>query len=77
MQLTDSDILEFKELAKKHLGVDLTWEAAQDQAIKLVRLMQIVHRPLSVEDYEAIRLKDGFSRNKNENEYEPSGSKEI
>ena len=54
MKLLGTDILEFQEMCKEHLGLELTWEESQDQAIKLVGLIQIVHRPMSVEDYERV-----------------------
>ncbi len=75
MQLTNADILEFQEMCRKHLGLKLSWEEAQDRAIKLVRLMQLVHRPMSVEDYEVIRLKDGLGQTINENVYERQETK--
>jgi hypothetical protein len=76
MQLTDADILEFQQMCKRHLGLELPWEIAQDQAVKLVRVMQIVHRPMSLEQFEAVQEQDR-STNENENDYEPERSETL
>jgi hypothetical protein len=68
MQLTDIDILEFQTMCRDELGMELSWEEAQDQAIKLVRLIQVVHRPMSIEEYEAIRNQDQKDEAINEDE---------
>lgn len=58
IRITDQDVIEFMALYKKQFGKDLDFQEARDQATKLVRLMQIVHRPITVEQYEAIKEKD-------------------
>lgn len=68
MQLTDADILEFQTMCQEHLGIELEWSEAQDRAIKFVRMMQIVHQPMRVEEFEAIRDQDKQCEATNEDE---------
>jgi hypothetical protein len=64
MQLTDTDILEFQEMCRQHLGLELTWKEAQERAIKFVRLMQLIHRPMTLEEYERIKESDRDDANR-------------
>ena len=58
IKLTEKDVLEFMAIYKKQFGKEIDYETAYDQAAKLVRIMQIVHRPITKEQYEAVMAKD-------------------
>ena len=58
MQLTDSDILEFQSMCKKHYGLELSWEEAQGHAINFVRLMQLTYQPMTLDEHEAVKQLD-------------------
>lgn len=51
MFLTDKQLTKFKALYKKHFDEDLTPEDAYEKATKLVRMMQIVYKPMTVAQY--------------------------
>ena len=53
--LTDEQIKKFQAIYRKRFGKEISKEAALEQGIKLVRLMQIIHRPMTKEEYEAIQ----------------------
>lgn len=68
MNLTPERVAEFKELCRKELGLELTDEKAYDYAIKFLRMMELVYRPMTKADYEAtqkrlaeLRAKDSES----------------
>lgn len=50
MQLTEEDIEEFQDLYKRKYGRRIEKFEAQAKAISLIRLMQIVYRPLTDEE---------------------------
>jgi len=53
--LTDDQIKKFQALYKKRFGKEISKEAALEQGVKLVRLMEIVYRPMTKEEYEAVQ----------------------
>ncbi len=55
MVLTDEDINKFQLLYKSQFGADISKEDAYEQGVKLLRLMSIVYKPMTVEQYEAIQ----------------------
>ncbi len=50
MQLTDEDVEEFQNLYERKFGKRIDKHAAQAKAISLIRLMEIVYRPLTDEE---------------------------
>lgn len=50
MQLTEEDIEEFRDLYERKCGRRIEKAEAQAKAISLIRLMQIVYRPLTDEE---------------------------
>jgi len=52
MALSNSQIEKFQSLYKKRFGVDLTKEVACEKLAKLLRLMELVYKPITKEDYE-------------------------
>jgi hypothetical protein len=53
--LTDEQVKKFQAIYRKRFGKEISKEAALEQGIKLVRLMEIIHRPMTKEEYEAIQ----------------------
>ena len=55
MQLLDEDIKKFQELYKSHFGMDISRQEALEKGTKLVRLMQLVYKPMTQEEYDLIQ----------------------
>ena len=55
MHLTDEQITQFQRLYKKHFGADISKEQAHEEGIKLVRLMQLIYKPMPKEECEALQ----------------------
>ncbi|PIP32327.1 hypothetical protein COV53_01700 [Candidatus Gottesmanbacteria bacterium CG11_big_fil_rev_8_21_14_0_20_37_11] len=55
MNLTDKQIARFQELYKTRFHKDLDREKAYDMGIKLVRMMQIVYKPMTVADFKQLQ----------------------
>lgn len=58
MNLTDSDIAEFKKLYKEKFGIMLDDTEARAGLSKLVRQMEIVYRPITKQQVEELAKKD-------------------
>ena len=54
MQLTDEDIAKFQMLYKRYFGREVSKEGAYSQGIKLLRLMSVVYKPMTHEEYEIV-----------------------
>jgi hypothetical protein len=55
MVLTDEQVLEFKYLYKERFGIELTDEEANEKGLKAVRLMKIIHKPMTQQEYELVK----------------------
>jgi hypothetical protein len=55
MQISEDKIKEFKRLYYKRFGKKLTDQEALDKGIKLVRLMQLVYKPVKKKDIDKLR----------------------
>ena len=53
--LTDEQVKKFQAIYRERFGKEISKEAALEQGIKLVRLMEIIHRPMTEKEYEAIQ----------------------
>lgn len=62
MKLTDKQIEDFQLLWKNRFGYDISRKEAFEQGIKLVRLMELIYKPMTVSNYEIIQ-----NRRKNRN----------
>jgi hypothetical protein len=51
MQLTEADILAYQQLVKEHTGQELSYEQAALFAQSLVRLVQMVYKPITKEKF--------------------------
>lgn len=45
-KLTKVDVAKFQALYKAHFGVDLDYQTAYEKAAKLVRMVEVVYRPI-------------------------------
>lgn len=50
MRLTEEQIKDFQRIYKKEFGKEISFEVAQDEAIKFLRMMKIIYRPITKED---------------------------
>lgn len=55
MQLPDKHILQFQLLYKDHFGEDISREDAYQQGIKLVRLMQLIYKPITQTEFTRVQ----------------------
>ena len=53
--LTDEQIKKFQAIYRKCFGKEIGKEAALEQGIKLVRLMEIIYKPMTKKEYEAVQ----------------------
>lgn len=53
--LNDDQIKTFQALYEKRFGKEISKEDALEQGVKLVRLIEIIHRPMTKEEHEIIR----------------------
>jgi hypothetical protein len=55
MALLDTDITKFQELYKSEFGKEISREEAYEKGMKLLRLMSIVYKPMTEDDFEFIQ----------------------
>jgi hypothetical protein len=55
MQLLDEDIKKFQALYKTRFGMDISQKEALEKGTKLLRLMELVYKPMTREEYELIQ----------------------
>lgn len=49
MTLPDSAIIEFKELYKAELGVDISYKEASERAVKFLRMFKKIYQPIPID----------------------------
>lgn len=54
MRLTDEHIRKFQELYKARFGVDISKDEALAKGTQLLRLMELVYKPMTKEEHELI-----------------------
>jgi hypothetical protein len=50
--LSDERIAKFQALYKKHFSQELTKEDAYEKAVKLIRMVQLVYKPITEKEYQ-------------------------
>lgn len=55
MQLSDKKIAEFQKLYLKHFGQEISREEAHEKGIKLIRLIELVYKPMAKADYQKLQ----------------------
>ncbi len=53
--LSDEQITKFQMLYKKHLCKEISREDAYEKGVKLIRLVQLVYKPMTVAEYEILQ----------------------
>ncbi|MFH2022636.1 MAG: hypothetical protein ABIJ33_05190 [Patescibacteria group bacterium] len=53
--ITDKQMAKFKTLYKSHFDEDLSPQDALDKAMKLLVMMKIVYKPMTVEQYNRVQ----------------------
>lgn len=55
MVLSDEDIAKFQALYKSQFGKEISREDAYEKGVKLLRLMSIVHKPMTESEFNGIQ----------------------
>jgi hypothetical protein len=55
MYLLDEEVTQFQELYKKEFGEELERHDARDRFTKLVRLMEIIYKPMTQKEYDDVQ----------------------
>jgi len=55
MKLTEADIKKFQDIYREYFGKEISKEKAYEDGIALVRLMQIIYKPVRKADYQKIQ----------------------
>ena len=55
MVLSDKDITKFQALYKSEFGMEISRDEAREKGAKLLRLMSIVYKPMTKEEYESVQ----------------------
>ncbi len=55
MVLSDEDIEKFQTLYKSEFGIEIGKEDAYEKGIKLLRLMSIIYKPMTQEEFDLIQ----------------------
>ncbi|OGZ78705.1 MAG: hypothetical protein A2528_03380 [Candidatus Staskawiczbacteria bacterium RIFOXYD2_FULL_37_9] len=53
--LSEERIAKFQALYKKHFGKELSKEDAYEKGAKLVRMVQLVYRPITEKEYQELQ----------------------
>jgi hypothetical protein len=56
MGLSDEDIASFQALYKSHFGKDIDKQEALEQDTKLVRLMELIYKPMTRAEFDAVQV---------------------
>lgn len=53
--ISDKALKEFKAIYKKNFDIELSDQDALDSATKLLRLVEIIYKPMTKEEYERVQ----------------------
>ncbi len=53
--LSDEQVTKFQALYKRQFGREITKDEALEKGIKLVRMMQLIYKPMTQEEYEKVQ----------------------
>lgn len=56
--LSDKQLLDFKNLYKNKYGIELSRDEAYEKAVKLVRIVELVYKPMTAEEFNKYKSKD-------------------
>lgn len=54
MVLSEGDIIKFQTIHREVFGTEISKEAAYEQGIKLVRLMSIIYKPMTQQEFDDV-----------------------
>lgn len=57
MYLTDDEISQFQAAYRKNFGKEISREDARERFTKLVRLFEIIYKPMTKKEFEAVKAK--------------------
>jgi hypothetical protein len=57
MVLSDEQLEQFRQLYFKRYGKEISKEDAYEQAVKLITLLCLIYKPMTIEEYEAIQMR--------------------
>jgi len=55
--LSDEQVKKFQELYKKHFGEEIDKKDALKKSMKLLRLIQMIYKPMTQVEFEAVQKK--------------------
>lgn len=55
--LSDERIAKFQLLYQRRFGREISREDAYEQGVKLIRLLEIIYKPMTVDDYEKLQAR--------------------
>lgn len=55
MYLTDDEVSQFRAVYKKNFGKEISREDARERFTKLVRLFEIIYKPMTKKEYQAVK----------------------
>jgi len=61
--LSDEQILKFQMLYKKRFGKKIGREEAYEQGIKLIRLMELIYKPMTKKEYNQLQKRRRETKN--------------
>jgi hypothetical protein len=70
MHLSDEKITKFQALYKQRFGVELPKEESAEQYVKLVRLVQLVYKPVTKEQHALLMDQRAAEQAKKLNDYD-------
>jgi len=53
--LSDEQITKFQNLYKNHFGKDITREEAYEKGAKLIRLVELIYKPMTEAEYQELQ----------------------
>jgi RNA binding exosome subunit len=65
MQLSGQQLDKFMALYKAKFGIELDRQQAYEQAVKLIRLFEIIYKPISLADFEKVKKRQQELNNNN------------
>ena len=61
--LSDEQVLKFQMLYKKRFGKKIGREEAYEQGIKLIRLMELIYKPMTKKEYNHLQKRRQETKN--------------
>lgn len=56
--LSDEDIQKYQEIYKINFGVNISQDQAYEQGAKLIRLIELIYKPISIKELNQIKQND-------------------